>query len=85
MTGLPYGLAAAIAAATFIIACVTAITTAEEDDKKIFINPYLGSLNYVECSYPTKYGVIKVCHKKDSNGLIITTFEKPEEIEIICK
>ena len=34
MTGLPYGLAAAIAAATLIIACVTAITTAEENDKK---------------------------------------------------
>jgi len=69
----------------FLTEFIAGIKISEEDDKKIFINPYLGSLNYVECSYPTKYGLIKVCHKKDNNGLIITTFEKPEEIEIICK
>lgn len=47
------------------------------------ISPNLGSLKYVEGSYPTKYGLIKVKHTKDSNGDVLTEVSAPKEVKII--
>lgn len=50
--------------------------------KKIKIEPYLGDLKWVRGEYPTPYGVVRVCHKKQ-NGEIISEISVPQEIEIV--
>lgn len=62
---------------------VLGIHILEPGMKKILIKPYLGDLDYVDGTYPTPYGVLKVSHHKDSTGRIITTYQSPEEVEIV--
>ena len=49
----------------------------------IKLDPHLGDLDFVEGTFPTKFGVFKVNHKKDKNGKIITLFETPKGLNII--
>ena len=49
----------------------------------IKLDPHLGDLDFVGGTFPTKYGVFKVNHKKDKNGKIITLFETPKGLNII--
>jgi hypothetical protein len=49
----------------------------------IKLDPHLGDLEFVEGTFPTKYGVFKVNHKKDENGKIITLFETPKGLTVI--
>ena len=49
----------------------------------IKLDPHLGDLDFVGGTFPTKYGVFKVNHKKDKNGKIITLFETPKGLKII--
>lgn len=53
--------------------------------KKVLIKPYLGDLEWVEGSYPTPYGNIKVKHQKDVNGKVTSTIDAPKGIEIVTK
>lgn len=48
---------------------------------QIQIKPHLGSLNWVEGSYPTRFGVIKIKHSR-INGKIETSYSAPKEIKI---
>ncbi|SFL80144.1 hypothetical protein SAMN04487943_10451 [Gracilibacillus orientalis] len=47
------------------------------------IKPSLGDLEWVEGSFPTPYGNLKVKHYKQKDGSIETSYEAPDEIEII--
>lgn len=49
----------------------------------IKLDPHLGDLDFVEGTFPTKFGVFKVNHRKDENGKIITLFETPKGLNII--
>lgn len=49
------------------------------------ISPNLGNLKYVEGTYPTKHGLIKVKHIKDNNGVVLTDVSAPKEVQIIQK
>jgi len=51
----------------------------------IKLDPHLGDLEFAEGTFPTKYGVFKVSHKKDENGKIITLFETPKGLKVIQK
>jgi hypothetical protein len=51
--------------------------------KKVKIEPHLGDLRWVEGTYPTPYGPIKVRHEKASDGKVITTVGAPDEVEIV--
>ncbi|MFD2657264.1 alpha-L-rhamnosidase C-terminal domain-containing protein [Gracilibacillus thailandensis] len=51
--------------------------------KVIEITPSLGDLEWVEGSFPTPYGTIKVKHYKQKDGSIETSYEAPTEVEII--
>ena len=62
---------------------VLGIHILEPGMKKILIKPYLGNLDYANGTYPTPYGVLKVSNRKDSTGKTVTTYQSPEEIEII--
>ncbi len=53
--------------------------------KVVKIVPHLGDLSFVEGSFPTPYGVIKVKHTKLPNGTIKSIIHAPKEIKIIRK
>ena len=66
----------------FLTECVLGIRASEPMCKKIKIEPHLGALEWVRGEYPTPYGVVRVCHKKE-NGEIISEISAPQEIEIV--
>lgn len=51
--------------------------------KKIAIEPNLGDLEWVEGTYPTPNGLIKVRHEKMKNGEIKTDIQVPKGIDVI--
>jgi hypothetical protein len=61
---------------------VLGIKILEAGCRKIKIEPQLGTLEWARGSFPTPYGEIFVEHKI-VNGTIETTYEAPDEIEII--
>ena len=64
---------------------VLGIKILEPGCKKIAIEPQLGDLNWVEGTYPTPNGIIKVKHEKQENGEIKSQITVPEGIEVIQK
>lgn len=51
--------------------------------KQIKIEPHLGNLKWVEGSYPTPYGDIKISHQKKDDGKIESVIKAPEEVKIL--
>ena len=51
--------------------------------KKIRVVPHLGDLQWVEGSFPTPYGVLKVRHEKTANGKIKSDVQAPDGVEIV--
>ena len=49
----------------------------------VLIEPHLGNLKWVKGSFPTPYGIIKISHKKDANGKVVSTINAPKAIKII--
>ena len=47
------------------------------------ITPNLGDLQWAKGSFPTKYGVLKVSHKKRTDGTIETEIDAPKGLKII--
>ena len=47
------------------------------------ITPNLGDLQWVKGNFPTKYGVLKVSHKKRTDGTIETEIDAPKGLKII--
>jgi len=62
---------------------VLGIKVLEPGCKKIAIEPQLGDLKWVEGTYPTPKGIIKVRHEKQESGEIKSVVEVPEGIEVI--
>ena len=62
---------------------VLGITVVEPGCKTIKIEPQLGNLKWVEGSFPTPFGVVKVKHTKLENGEIKSEIDAPEEVRII--
>ena len=54
-----------------------------EGGEKVKIEPHLGDLDWVKGTFPTKYGVLKVSHMKNKDGIIKTEIEAPEGLIII--
>ncbi|MEO5998043.1 MAG: alpha-L-rhamnosidase C-terminal domain-containing protein [Chitinophagaceae bacterium] len=51
--------------------------------RTIEIKPHLGDLTFVEGSFPTPYGIVKVKHTKLANGTIQSVISGPKEVRII--
>ena len=68
----------------FLLEEVAGIKILAPGCKEIAVRPNLGDLEWVEGTYPTPYGLMKVTHKRDSSGKIESVVEAPEEI-IIAK
>jgi alpha-L-rhamnosidase len=62
---------------------VLGISIVEPGCKVIRIDPHLGNLQWVEGSFPTPYGLIKVRHEKQPDGTIKSKIEAPKKIKII--
>lgn len=62
---------------------VLGIQILEKGCKTVRIAPNLGDLEWVEGTYPTPYGLIKVRHEKRSNGKIVSKIDAPKGIKII--
>ncbi len=54
-----------------------------EGGNAVKIDPHLGDLEWVEGSYPTKFGVLSVKHTKNSEGEISTEIQAPEGLTIL--
>ena len=67
----------------FMMKYIAGIYSVDVEDRKVLIKPYLGDLEYVDCSYPTKYGVINVRHTKDENNNVRTKVDHPKEVEVV--
>ncbi len=62
---------------------VLGIQVVEAGCKTLKIEPHLGDLEWVEGSFPTPFGVVKVKHIKSENGKIKTKVDAPKGIKII--
>ncbi|WP_346858521.1 alpha-L-rhamnosidase C-terminal domain-containing protein [uncultured Draconibacterium sp.] len=62
---------------------VLGIKVMEPGCKTLKIEPHLGNLDWVEGSFPTPMGVVKVKHTKLPNGKIQSKIDAPEGIRIL--
>lgn len=62
---------------------VLGIQVLEPSCKKIKIAPHLGDLQWVEGSFPTPYGIVKVRHEKTTDGQIKTDIQAPDEVMVV--
>ena len=62
---------------------VLGVEVVEPGFKKVRIVPHLGNLNWVEGTFPTPYGIIKVRHEKDQNGKIHSDIQVPEGVVLV--
>ena len=67
----------------FLMQEVGGIEIVKAGCEEIRITPRLGDLNFVKISYPTPYGILKVEHRKNSDGTITTKTEIPNGVKIV--
>lgn len=61
---------------------VLGIKIVEPGCKTLKIEPHLGNLEWVEGTFPTPYGVVRVKHVKDKEGKIESSVVAPKEITV---
>jgi hypothetical protein len=62
---------------------VLGISILEPGCKVIKISPHLGNLQWVEGTFPTPFGLIKVRHDKQPDGTIKSKIDAPKTVKII--
>jgi len=62
---------------------VLGVKVIEPGCKALQIKPHLGDLTFVEGSYPTPYGVVKIKHTKMADGKIKSEIKGPKEVRIV--
>ncbi|MCR2807498.1 alpha-L-rhamnosidase-related protein [Paenibacillus soyae] len=62
---------------------VLGITPAEPGFRKARIRPNLHDLDWVEGTYPTPHGLIRIRHERAEDGSVRTTYEAPPGVEIM--
>ncbi|MHC8947374.1 alpha-L-rhamnosidase-related protein [Sphingobacterium hungaricum] len=62
---------------------VLGVQLAEPGGTKYRIKPNLGHLDFVEGTFPTKFGVIEIKHSKNANGKVISKIKAPRGIKIV--
>lgn len=62
---------------------VLGIKVVEPGCKAVKIEPNLGDLQWVEGTFPTPMGVIKVRHEKQADGTVKSTVDAPQGVKII--
>ena len=62
---------------------VLGIQILEPGCKKIKIEPHLGDLKWVEGTFPTPYGLIKVRHEVGDDGNVYSEIQVPENVKVV--
>lgn len=62
---------------------VLGVKVVEPGCKKVKIEPHLGDLKWVEGSFPTPYGVIRIRHEKRDDGSVRSDIKAPKGVKII--
>jgi alpha-L-rhamnosidase len=68
---------------TWLSQHVLGIQVIEPGCKAVKIEPHLGDLEWVEGSYPTPFGAIKVRHEKKPDGSIKSDIDLPEGVRLV--
>lgn len=61
---------------------VLGVKVIEPGGKTIRLEPHLGDLQWVEGTFPTPQGVVKINHRKTADGKIKTTFKAPKGVHV---
>jgi len=48
----------------------------------VTIKPHLGNLEFVKGTFPTKFGVLKISHKKNAKGKVISIIDAPDGLKV---
>ena len=62
---------------------VLGVEIVEPGYKVVKINPHLGDLEWVEGSVPTPFGDIKISHRKDAEGNVVSKVDAPVGVSVI--
>ncbi|WAC13200.1 alpha-L-rhamnosidase-related protein [Dyadobacter pollutisoli] len=62
---------------------VLGVSIVEPGCKTIRIQPNLGDLTWVEGTYPTPMGVVKIRHEKQADGSIKSTIDAPKGVKVL--
>ncbi|RRJ94952.1 alpha-L-rhamnosidase [Opitutaceae bacterium TAV4] len=62
---------------------VLGVKVVEAGCKTLRIEPHLGDLEWVEGTFPTPYGPVRIEHRKTANGTVKTQVTAPDEVTII--
>jgi len=62
---------------------ILGVEVVEPGCKVLRIEPHLGDLEWVEGTFPTPYGVVRISHKKGPDGKIQSDIKAPEGVRII--
>lgn len=62
---------------------VLGVEIVEPGYKVVRINPHLGDLEWVEGAVPTPFGDIKVSHRKDAEGNVVSKVDAPAGVYVI--
>lgn len=64
---------------------VLGVRIVEPGGKAITIDPHLGDLAWVEGTFPTPLGVVKVRHEKQPDGTVRSTIDAPPGVRVVDK
>jgi len=59
------------------------VNVVEPGCKTIRLEPHLGDLQWVKGTFPTPFVVLKIEHKKDANGKVVTTYTAPKGVKVM--
>lgn len=62
---------------------VLGVSVVEPGCKTIRIQPNLGDLQWVEGTYPTPLGVVKIRHERQADGTIKSTIDAPKGVKVL--
>lgn len=62
---------------------VLGVQVVEPGCRTIRITPHLGDLDWVEGTFPTPYGEIKIRHEKGADGQVKSQIDAPKEVRIL--
>lgn len=62
---------------------VLGVSVVEPGSKTIRIQPNLGDLQWVEGTYPTPLGVVKIRHDRQADGTVKSTIDAPKGVKVL--
>ena len=62
---------------------VLGVCVVEPGATTLAIRPHLGDLSFVEGSVPTPHGIVRIKHRKDDAGHVISSVDAPEGVRVL--